>query len=172
MHNIHMNKNIFTIQTIGTHIKVADFAKSVRFYEMLGFTKVFEYGPNKTFQKDANGNLVSAPESYRGMTFSHGGCKLEIADGHRAVKPEVFKEKVKSSKISLMILVDSISGLLDRCKKANIPLAVGPRHYYWGTLEVVLKDPDGVVLVFIAPYTEEEAKKIHADETWGEPPKK
>ncbi len=167
-----MKSNLHTIQTIGTHIKAADFTKSKHFYETLGFTKVFEYGPDKTFQKDAKGNLVSAPERYHGMTFSHGGCKLEIANGHRAVKPYVFKEKVKSSKISLMIPVDSIAKVIDVCKKNRIPLAVGPRHYYWGTLEVVVKDPDGVVLVFIAPYSEEEARKVHADDTWGSPSKK
>ena len=167
-----MKTHSFTIQTIGTHIKVADFDLSKRFYETLGFTKVFEYGPDKTFQKDAKGNLVSAPEAYHGMTFSHGGCKLEIADGHRAVKPGVFKEKVRSSKISLMISVNSIAKIIEACKKAHIPMAVGPRHYYWGTLEVVIKDPDGVVLVFIAPYSKEEAKKILADKMWGTPPKK
>ena len=166
-----MNKNIITIQTVGTHLKVADFARSKAFYEALGFTKVFEYGPGQAFQKDEKGNLASAPESYHGMTFSHGGCKLEIADGHRAVKPGVFKKKVKSSKISLMIAVDSIANVIETCNKAHIPLAVGPRHYYWGTLEVVIKDPDGVVLVFITPYSIEEANKVHADETWRKPPK-
>lgn len=167
-----MKSKPFTIHSIGTHIKAADFTRSVRFYKALGFMKVFEYGPNKTFQKDAKGNLISAPESYHGMTFSHGGCKLEIADGHRAVKPAVFQDKVKNSKISLMVAVDSIAKVIETCRKARIPLAVGPRHYYWGTVEVVLKDPDGVVLVFIAPYTKEEVKKIHTDETWGKPPKK
>lgn len=155
---------------MGAHIKVANFAGSRRFYEALGFQKIFEYGPDKTFQKDSLGNLISASEQYRGMTFLYGGCKLEIADGHRAVKPNVFKARVKNSKISLMINVDSITGVLERCKKAGIPLAVGPRHYYWGTLEVVVKDPDGVVLVFIAPYSEKEAKKVSADEMWAKPP--
>lgn len=70
-----------------------------------------------------------------------------------------------------MIWVDSISELINQCTKASIPLAVDPRHYYWGTLEVVVKDPDGLVLVFIAPYSENEAKKVNADETWASPPK-
>ena len=164
-------KNIsFSIQHIGVHIKTANFARSKRFYELLGFQKIFEYGPDKTFEKDRSGKLISAPEAYHGTTFSHGGAKLEIADGHRAVKPEVFRESITSSKLSLMIAVNSISGLIDQCEKADIPLAVGPRHYYWGTLEVVVKDPDGVVLVFIAPYSKKEARKINADETLGKPP--
>ena len=159
------------IQSMGVHIKVSDFVKSKMFYETLGFTKVFEYGPDKTFQKDEQGNLISATEAYHGTTFSCGEAKLEIADGHRAVKPEVFKEPIHSSKVSLMVSVEKISDLLKVCKEANITLAVGPRHYYWGTLEVVVKDPDGFVLVFIAPYSEEEAKNIGADETFGQPPK-
>ncbi len=147
------------IKGIGTHIKVADFEASRKFYEALGFKKIFEYGPGTT-----------VPEAYHGMTFEHGGCKLEIANGHQAVKPGVFKERVASSKISLMVYVDSVEDIIYRCKENNIELAVGPRHYYWGTIEVVVKDPDGVVLVFIQPYDEETAKKLQADETFGETP--
>lgn len=160
-----------TINSIGTHIKVADFAKSKKFYESLGFTKVFQYGPNVPFKKDNQGNVISVPEHYNGITFQQGGCKLEIGENHVAVKPKVFQERVTSSKVSLMIYVDSIAILINQCKKAGIPLEVGPRHYYWGTLEAVVKDPDGLVLVFIAPYSEKEAKTIHADETWGTSPK-
>lgn len=147
------------ITGIGTHIKVADFAKSAAFYKALGFKKVFEYGPDKKVR-----------EAYRGATFTHGGAKLEIADGHRAVKPAVFRERVQSSKISLMINVSSLRDVVKRLVKAGIPIAVGPRHYYWGTLELVVKDPDGVVLVFIAPYSKKEAAVLNADETWGLPP--
>jgi catechol 2,3-dioxygenase-like lactoylglutathione lyase family enzyme len=149
------------IKNIGTHIKVANFEKSRKFYESLGFKKVFEYGPNKEVKED-----------YNGMVFEQGGCKLEVADGHRAVKPEVFKQLITSSKVSLMVSVDSISEFTETAKNAGIELAVGPRHYYWGTIEVVLKDPDGLVLVFIGPYSEEEAKKVSANETWAKPPKK
>ena len=159
-----------TIQGIGTHIKVSNFQTSKTFYEALGFEKVFEIGPDKTFQKDQQGNVISAPEDYRAVDFKHGTARLEIADGHRAVKPEVFKEKITSSKVSLMVNVDSIREIIERCNRATISLAVGPRHYYWGTLEVVVKDPDGFVLVFIAPYSAEEAKKVNADETWANPP--
>ena len=158
------------IKGIGTHIKVADFEASRKFYEALGFEKSFEMGPKIPFKKDATGNLISVPEDYQAIDFVYGGCKLEIADGHRAVKPEVFKEKVTSSKISLMIPVDSLEDIIDRCKNNGIELAVGPRHYYWGTLELVVKDPDGVVLVFIQPYDEETAKKLNADESFGKVP--
>ena len=145
------------INNIGVHIKVKDFAKSVRFYKDLGFREIFTYGPDKT-----------AKEDYSGMTFEVGGAKLEIADGHRAVKPSVFKETMESSKISLMINVDKLSSVVEVCNKVQIDISVSVRHYYWGTLELVIKDPDGVVLVFIAPYDEAEAKKLGADESWME----
>jgi len=147
------------IKNIGTHLKVTDFNKSLRFYEALGFKKVFEYGRDKKVKED-----------YNGTVFEHGGCKLEIADGHRAVKPEVFKQPITSSKVSLMVNIDSISELIKTAKDAGIKLAVGPRHYYWGTIEVVIKDPDGLILVFIGPYSEKEAEKVGADETWAKLP--
>lgn len=144
------------IATIGTHIKVKDFDKSLRFYETLGFQKVFEYGPDKNVK-----------EAYNGTVFAAGGCKLEIADGHRAVKKGVFGGTVIDSKISLMINVDSIKEIIDRAALIGVLPAVGVRHYYWNTLEVVFRDPDGVVLVFIEPYTKESAESLNADETFG-----
>lgn len=149
------------INGIGTHIKVKDFQKSLNFYKSLGFEKVFEYGPDKEVKED-----------YNGTVFEHGGCKLEIADGHRAVKPQVFSETINSSKISLMINVDSVFEIVEKCTQNNIPLAVEPRHYYWGTIEVVVKDPDGVVLVFVAPYSEQEANKVKANESFSTPAQK
>lgn len=147
------------INSIGIHIKVADFKKSVSFYQHLGFKKVFEYGPNKSVRED-----------YSGTVYEFNGTKLEIADGHRAVEAQVFKDKVISSKISLMIGVDSLSSLIKICKKNNIKISRKPIHYYWGTLEMVIKDPDGVVLVFICNYTKNEAKKIKASEEFAVKP--
>lgn len=158
------------ITGIGIHIKVFDFSRSKAFYEALGFRKVFEYGSDKAFRKDRNGNLVSAPEEYQGIVFQQAGCKVEIADGHRAVNASVFRKRVSSSKISLKVNVDRLDKIINRCNNARIPLAVLPRHFYWGTLEVVVKDPDGVVLVFIAPYSEADARSVHADESWARQP--
>lgn len=147
------------ITNIGTHLKVKNFQESTAFYEALGFKKIFEYGPNKPVK-----------EKYQGVTYEHQGTKLELADGHVAVKPATFQEEVLSAKISLMIQVDSITEIMRICKKHTIPLTVGPRHYYWGTLEIVIKDPDGVILVFICPYSPQEAKKIKADEQFATQP--
>lgn len=143
------------MNSLGVHIKVKDFARSERFYTDLGFKKVFEYGPDK--------NVV---EDYSGVVFDIGGAQLEIANGHRAVNGEVFKETVKSSKVSLMVGVEKLSDVIEVCNKVGIDIAVKPRHYYWGKLELVIRDPDGVILVFWAKYDETEAKLIGADESW------
>mgnify|MGYP001584275844 CR=1 FL=1 len=145
------------IAGVGVHIKTKDFQKSLTFYEALGFKKTFEIGPNKKIQED-----------YNMVMFDTGSGILEIADGLQVVKPEVFKETVTSPKISLMINTDNMEELLEQCKKADIPLAVGVRHYYWGNLEFVLKDPDGVILVFITKYTPELAAKLNADEKYSQ----
>ena len=143
------------INSVGIHVKVRDFNKSYRFYRNLGFKPIFECGPEKKVVED-----------YNGAVFEHSGTRLEIADGHRAVKPEVFKESITSSKISLMIGVDRLTDVIRLCSKHKIKIEVGVRHYYWETLELVVKDPDGLVLVFITPYSENEAKKLKADESF------
>ena len=149
------------IKTIGTHIKVKDFAKSLNFYEGLGFEKIFEYGPNKEVKED-----------YSGATFACGSAKLEIADGHRAVKSEVFLETVRSSKISLMIEVSSIGEIIEMAQKMGVTPTTPVRHYYWGKLEVAFRDPDGVILVFTETYTPESATKLGASEEFGKLPSK
>ena len=121
--------------------------------------KIFEYGPDKEVKED-----------YSGATFACGAAKLEIADGHRAVKPETFLEDVKSSKISLMIEVDSIGEIIECAHKMGVEPTTPVRHYYWGKLEVVFRDPDGVILVFTEPYTKESTEKLNASEEFGKAP--
>jgi catechol 2,3-dioxygenase-like lactoylglutathione lyase family enzyme len=71
-----------SITGLGIHIKVKDIEKSRQFYNALGFREVFAYGPSEMVKED-----------YSGVVFEQGGGKLEIAEGHRAVKPEVFQER-------------------------------------------------------------------------------
>jgi len=148
------------IKSIGTHIKARDYAKSRAFYEGFGFPVIFEYGPEKQVK-----------EEYSGVTFAVGAAKLEIADGHRAVLPETFAETVNSSKISLMVEVTSVAEIMERAKTMGLSPTTPLRHYYWGKLEVVYRDPDGVIVVFTQPYDEAEAKRLGADETWGKVPR-
>lgn len=135
---------------IGVHIKVNNFYNSLKFYLKLGFKKVFAYG-DEEYIKNYASNIPHAHEKYRGMSFEIGNAVLEIADGHIAVKPEVFKEKVNSSKISLFIDTDSLSSVLQSCKENSITIVKEPTEYHWGTREMVVRDPDGVILVFREP---------------------
>lgn len=147
-----------TITGLGTHIKVADIEKSRKFYESVGFIPVFAYGDD-AFRASLPDGLASAPERYRGMTFKVGeNAELEIAEGHIAVKDKsVFKEVIKTPKVSAMVRVKSVVPLFSN---KLIDIKVPVRHYYWGSIEVVFRDPDGYVLVFIAPYSEEEEKQV------------
>ncbi len=146
------------ITDFGIHLKVSNFERSREFYESLGFKPVFAYGDGK-FRKSLPKGVPSAPEKYRGMTFKVGeNANLEIAEGHIAVKDKkVFKEKIKSPKVSTMVKVQSLVPLFSN-KLVNLKFPV--RHYYWGTIEAAFRDPDGFVLVFIAPYSEKEFKRI------------
>jgi catechol 2,3-dioxygenase-like lactoylglutathione lyase family enzyme len=143
---------------LGVHLKVADLDKSRRFYESLGFKPVFAYGDD-AFRATLPQGLPSAPERYRGMTFKIGeDAELEIAEGHIAVKDgRVFQELITSPKISAMVHVKS---LVDLFQNPLVTITFPVRHYYWGTIEAAFRDPDGFVLVFIAPYSEEEFKRV------------
>jgi catechol 2,3-dioxygenase-like lactoylglutathione lyase family enzyme len=141
------------ITKFGIHIKVKDINKSYNFYKSFGLKAIFTYGNTKWIGKIKKDfpNTPNAPEKYEGVTFDIGTAVLEIANGHICVKPEVFKLDITSSKISAMVDADSIDEIVKICKKNNYKIAVGPKEFYWGTREVVIKDPDGFVLVFREP---------------------
>lgn len=136
---------MITPARMGIHVKCQSIEKSLVFYRELGFTPVFAYGSAEFTQQFT---CPTAPENYSGVTFEIGGGLFEIADGHIAVKSEVFKEHIGSSKISAMFDVASVDDLIEVCRKNDIQIAVAPRVFPWGTKEVVLIDPDGFVLVF------------------------
>lgn len=146
------------ITEFGIHLKVADIMKSRAFYESLGFQPVFAYGDDE-FRATLPAGLQSAPERYRGITYKIGdSAHLEIADGHVAVPArEVYQEKISSPKISAMVRVKSLLPLFNN-PLVNIKVPV--RHYYWGTIEAVFRDPDGFVLVLIAPFTQQELQEL------------
>ena len=146
------------IKGLGTHIKVANLDTSRAFYESLGFKPVFAYG-DEQFRASLPDGIASAPEKYQGMTFQvSDSANLEIAEGHIAVKDQsVFSEQLTSPKISAMVQVESLAPLFENdLVKITFPV----RKYYWGTIEAAFRDPDGFVLVFIAPYSDEEMEKV------------
>lgn len=146
------------VNGIGTHLKVRDIAASRAFYEgVLGFTPVFAYG-DQAFLDGIPDGVPTAPERYHGVTYEPmPNCPFEIADGHIAVPDRgVFDTPIASPKVSAMIRVASLVPLFERGVQPRFPI----RHYYWGTIEMALRDPDGWVLIFIAPYSEAELEAV------------
>ena len=141
------------ITKFGIHIKVKDINKSYDFYKSFGLKPIFTYGSKKWIGKIQKcfPNTPNAPEKYEGVTFDIGTAVLEIANGHICVKPEVFNINITSPKISAMIDTDSIDEVVRICNENKYKISVEPKEFYWGTREVVIKDPDGFVLVFREP---------------------
>lgn len=151
---------------LGIHLKVRDIQVSREFYERtLGLVPVFGYGDREfrltlpeSIASVTDDGLPGAPEQYSGVTYElTPQSPLEIADGHVAVPDaDVFDRPVESAKVSAMVRVDSVAGLLARGLNPKFPI----RSYYWGTIELAIKDPDGLVLIFIAPFSEAELAAV------------
>jgi catechol 2,3-dioxygenase-like lactoylglutathione lyase family enzyme len=151
-------KSEVTVEAIGTHIKVRSIEASRSFYEAIGFVPVFAYG-DPDFLATIPSGIGTAPERYRGITYaaSKGGT-LEIAEGHIAVPDSrVYKEEVTSPKVSAMVTVSSLAPLL---KSGALRPKFPVRRYYWGTIEVAVRDPDGFVVVFVARDSAEELAAV------------
>jgi len=135
-----------TITALGVHLKVADLARSQAFYDAFGFQQL------GTFQD--------------GVIYGVGGVALlELNARHPAIAPEIFQSRITSAKTSLMVHVPSLLPVLTAAERAHILLAVPPHRFPWKTIEVVIRDPDGFVVVFIAPDTEDEFRQVQARTT-------
>ena len=139
------------ISHLGINLKVRDFEKSRAFYEAFGFQKLFEFGPD-----------VEEHSKFRGIFYQVGDSLLEVSEGHMAVKPEVFEAPVQSSKVSLMVYVESLIPVLDTCEEQQIEISVEPRQFPWGQIGVAVKDPDGFVIVFLSEAVAEEQQQMQA----------
>ena len=136
-----MDKIVIT--ALGINLKVADLVRSQAFYEAIGFQQ------------------LGAFEG--GVIYGVGGVTLlELNASHPAVAAEVFPSRITTAKTSLMVHVPSLLPVLAAAERAHIPLAVPPRRFPWKTIEVVVRDPDGFVVVFIAPETPEESRAVQA----------
>lgn len=139
------------ISKAGVHIKVKEIKSSLNFYSLFLDKAIFAYGSPEfhNFLKTKGYDCQMVSEKYNGVTYDIGGMLLEIADGHLAVKQDVFTSPMTSSKLSFMLHVPSVEILQQTLSKAGYSCAVPIRKFPWGTTEIVYKDPDGVVLVFI-----------------------
>jgi catechol 2,3-dioxygenase-like lactoylglutathione lyase family enzyme len=147
------------INGLGLHIKVQDIMKSREFYEgLLGLKPTFAYG-DKVFLSSIPEGVATVSERYRGVTYEPtANTPLEIADGHCGVKHQnVFGEQIESEKVSAMLRVESLLPLVEeKGVRPTFPV----RHYYWNTIEMALRDPDGFVVVIVSPYSEAESERL------------
>jgi catechol 2,3-dioxygenase-like lactoylglutathione lyase family enzyme len=130
----------------GIHLKVRDFEASLNFYTKFGFIPTFAYGP-KDFCTQFTG-ISTAAEKYRGITFAIGNALLELGEDHIAIKPEVFQERITSSKVSAMVDVSSLLEVRKICELNDFEITKPETSYPWGMRELVIRDPDGFILVF------------------------
>ena len=132
---------------LGVHIKCADIDKSLEFYLNYDLKPIFAYGSKEWQQKFQNIDTVD--EKYNGVSLGIGDSnEAIIADGHIAVKPEVFMKRVKSSKISLFLDVESVMEVEEIARRNSYKIIEEITSYPWGMDEIVVRDPDGVVVVF------------------------
>ena len=142
---------------LGFHIKVADMGRSLRFYTALGLKPVFAYGDDE-FRSSLPAGTPSAPERYRGVTLRAGETDFEIAEGHIAVPSRsVYEATIESPKVSAMLRVESLVPVLSL---PSVEIKFPVRHYYWGTIEAAFRDPDGFVVIAIAPFSEGELAAV------------
>jgi catechol 2,3-dioxygenase-like lactoylglutathione lyase family enzyme len=145
---------------IGIHVKVADIGKSRQFYESLGLRAVYAFGDDEfraSLPKDVAAS--ARPSRHCGIIFAIGeNAQLEIADGHPAVSERsTYTDRIATPKVSAMIHVDSLVPLFSN---PLVEIKFPVRRYYWGTIECAFRDPDGFVLVFIAPFSEDEYNRV------------
>lgn len=163
---------------LGIHLKVDDIAASRAFYEdVLGLaptraagSDVFRKSLPPSLPSGADDGLPGSPDSWNSVTYEPSpSAPLEIGDGHPAVeRPDVYREPVRGPKVSAMLHAESLLPLVrDRDVRPSYPVRVYP----WGTVELVLKDPDDFVIVVIARATEPEVsalRQILPVEVYGE----
>lgn len=152
---------------LGIHLKVRDIAVSREFYEgLLGLTPTRAAGTEAfrrtlpaTLPPRSDDGLPGASDRWNCVTYEPSPtAPLEICDGHPAVlRPEVFLQPVVGPKVSAMLHAESLVPLVrDRGARPTFPTRVYP----WGTVELVLEDPDGFVIVVIAPAADSEIEAL------------
>lgn len=155
-------QNPSNITGLGINVKVRDIQASRRFYESLGFVPVFAYGDEQFLATLPAGTPSAPSKKPKGIHYSLYGdadrkyvvAELELVADHIVLKNNTsFSEVITSPKLSAMIHVQT---LLPIITNENVDITFPIRKYYWGSIEVALRDPDGFVLVFITPFTQQE----------------
>jgi catechol 2,3-dioxygenase-like lactoylglutathione lyase family enzyme len=143
----------------GVHIKVADIWATRHFYEnVLGLRPVYAYG-DEEFGRTMPEYTSFAAEAYRGVTYKPtDNSFIQLTDGYVIdCGTDPFRARIASPKISFMLKVRSLIPFL--CK-AGLSPQLPLRHFYWGTIQMTVEDPDGLTISLVAPYSDVEAAAI------------
>lgn len=151
---------------VGVHLKVQDIAASRRFYEqVIGMVPARASGSPEFrstlpagFAPHDDG-LPGSPDRWNSISYKPcPNTEIELSDSHPAVPDRsVFESEIETPKISAMLHVESLLPLIrDRGARPSYPV----RTYPWGSVEAVLKDPDGFVVVVIARSTDTELQAL------------
>jgi hypothetical protein len=170
------------VAPLGISIKVKDALASHRFYSAFG--SAFKIVPVRAY---GDAEFASAfarlcpgvdcrPRNTAGIIYNiigRGGqrARLEVSEGHPDVPREVHEASMDSAKVSLRLEVDSLADVIktpayqEAAKRAATDRGGFVKSYNWGTIEAPVRDPDGVVIVFVVrwdprdPQKEEEIKR-------------
>jgi transcriptional regulator with XRE-family HTH domain len=167
------------VAPLGINIQVKNALASHRFYSAFGsafkLVPVRAYGDSE-FAKDFGGvcpGVDCRPRKDAGIIYNiigRGGqrARLEVSEGHPEVPTDVHETNMKSAKVAIRLEVDSLAEVIrspayqEAAKRAVTGRGGFVKSYNWGTIEAPVRDPDGVVIIFVVywePRREEEIKQ-------------
>jgi transcriptional regulator with XRE-family HTH domain len=164
------------VAPLGISIKVRSTLTSHAFYSSFGsafrLVPVRAYG-DPAFAKAFAGicpGVDCRPRNYCGIIYniiSRGGqrARLEVSEGHPDVPHAVHQTDMETAKVSIRLEVDSLADVIrSRAYQEAAGRAVTDRggfvkSYNWGTIEAPIRDPDGVVIVFVVHWDQRDPRK-------------
>lgn len=167
------------VAPLGINVQVKDALSSHRFYSGFGsafklvpvraygdaeFAKAFaEFCPDVDCRPRKDAGIIYNIISRRGQR-----ARLEVTQGHPEVPADVHETDMVTAKVSLRLEVESLAEIIrtpayqQAAKRAVTNRGGFVKSYNWGTIEAPVRDPDGVVIIFVVhwdPRKEEEIKQ-------------
>ncbi len=176
-HHIGVQTGVqLAVAPVGIFIKVKDAMVSHKFYSAFGsaFTivPVRAYGDSKFARQFAKvcPNVDCRPRKHAGIIYnivSRGGqrARLEVSEGHPDVPAAVHESDMATAKVSIRLEVDSLAEVIRApayqaaARRALTSRGGFVKSYNWGTIEAPVRDPDGVVIVFVVHWDQRDPSK-------------
>jgi len=167
------------VAPLGINIQVKDALASHRFYSSFGsafkLVPARAYGDSEFAQEFAKAcpKVDCRPRKDSGIIYNIIGragqrARLEVSEGHPEVSTDVHATNMETAKVVIRIEVDSLAEVIrspayqEAAKRAVSSRGGFVKSYNWGTIEAPVRDPDGVVIIFVVywdPGKEEEIKQ-------------